>query len=412
MEIAECLTSASFADSARATPTAFTRTRQLPLPRLVAFLINGPRAGLQPELAAFFDHALQSDQDQVPTKSALCQARSQLRPDAIRALLRTSEQSLVRHCEAERWHGFRVLALDGSTLRTPNSPECAQYFGGMQPGAGAFRPLARASALFDVARDSFADAVLGGYGDDERLLASAHFDLLGSSDLVVMDRGYPSREFLAELNQQGVSWCVRMPKTWDAVKRFARSGLDDAVVDLGTPQSPLPARLLRAVLPSGGVFLLATNVQDPTLRPSGFAALYHGRWRIEEAFKLIKARLQVENWSGVMPHTVEQDFYATLVRANCAAAFALAVCPQEACLSLPEPNSTGWRVQINRTLILKSLRHHLASLLLMLDFDAVFSRLLNRLRSPSAFEYTRPDRQSTRVKKVRLAGFHSSYKAA
>ena len=287
--------SASFAELARTVPTAFTRKRLLPLPHLVTFLINGPRAGLQPELAAFFDHALESDRVQAPTKSAFCQARSQLRPTAIRTLVIASGQALLRHCEAERWHGLRVLALDGSTLRTAESPECAEYFGGMQPRAGDFCPIARVSALFDVARDSFVDAVLGKYSDDERSLALDHLDQLGPTDLVVMDRGYPSRNLLAEFSRRGAFWCVRMTTSWKVVKRFARSDRIDALVDLGTPESPLPSRLLRVVLPNGSVFILATNVLDPAFSPSAFADLYHGRWRIEKAFKLIKARLQAEN---------------------------------------------------------------------------------------------------------------------
>jgi len=40
----------------------------------------------------------------------------------------------------------------------------------------------------------------------------------------------------------------------------------------------------------------------------------------------------VENWSGILPHTVEQDLYASLVRANCAAVLALAVRPEKASL--------------------------------------------------------------------------------
>lgn len=48
------------------------------------------------------------------------------------------------------------------------------------------------------------------------------------------------------------------------------------------------------------------------------------RWSLEEAFKLIKARLQFENWSGILPHTVTQDFYAPLLRANCAVVLAWA----------------------------------------------------------------------------------------
>ena len=205
---------------------------------------------------------------------------------------------------------------------------------------------------------------------------------------------------------------MRMGRSWEQVKRFARSDRDDEIVDLGTDRVPLLVRLLRAVLPNGSTLILATTVFDPTLSPADFATLYRGRWRVEEALKLIKARLQVENWSGILPHTVEQDFHASLVRANCAAVLALAVRPEEATLHTPAPNAKGWRVQLNRTLLIKSLRHKLVRLLLAIDFDAVLDRLIRRRRSPSELERTRPDRTAARKKRVRLAGFSPAYKAA
>jgi len=68
--------------------------------------------------------------------------------------------------------------------------------------------------------------------------------------------------------------------------------------------------------------------------------------------------------------------------------------------------------KVYRTLVLKSLRHHLPRLLLALDVAAVLERLVERLRSPSAVERTRPNRSAPRRKGVRIADFHPTYKAA
>lgn len=99
------------------------------------------------------------------------------------------------------------------------------------------------------------------------------------------------------------------------------------------------------------------------------------------------------------------------MRANCADVLALAARMQDARLTLTEPKTTGWRECLNRTITVKSLRHHLVRLLLNLDFDGVFARLLKRLRSPNAIERTRPERSAPRTKKARLVGF-PAYKAA
>jgi len=393
-------------------PSDFTRSRRLPLAHLVAFLLNAPRAGLQSELDAFFDHSLLVPMGRTPTKSALCQARSNLRPQAMRQLLAHSAQVFAEHSTASSWHGLRVLALDSTTLRVPNVPESVEHFGGMLTSCGKFRPLARASALLDVARDAFVDARLGGFADDVRSLAAGHLDALGAGDLLVMDRGYPARQWMAQLCAKGVQFCARIGHPWAQVKRFERSDQHETVVDLGTAKAPLPLRLIRVVLPNASTLMLVTNVFDTAITGTRFASLYRSRWRIEEAFKRIKARLQVENWSGVLPHTVEQDFYASLVRHNCAAVMAMAARPEENGLEPPAPDAKGWRNRINRTLVLKSLRHFLPRLLLALDPHSLLQHLIERLRAPSANERTRPDRRAQRTKGVRIAGFHFAYKAA
>ncbi len=378
----------------------------------MSFLLNAPRAGLQSEINAFFDHALQADLAVPPTKSALCQARRQLDPAAMRSLVSVSAAHFTEHRQAPSWHGYRVLALDSTVLRMPAVPECAEHFGGMHTACGKFRILARASALLDVARDCFVDAYLGGYSEDDRSLAHHHLPALGTNDLLVMDRGYPSRDLLAQLCAQGVKFCVRLPSSWSVAKQAMRGRVADQTCELGTPDAPLKLRVLRHVLPNGRILLLATNLEDASLSAGQFADLYRSRWRIEECFKLIKARLQVENWSGVLPHTVEQDFYATIVRANCAAVLALQADPSHASLLPGEPDSKGWRRALNCTLVIKSLRHMLPRLLLAMDVEGVIERIIARLRAPASKERTRPSRNAPRDEGVRLAGFHYAYKAA
>jgi hypothetical protein len=60
-----------------------------------------------------------------------------------------------------------------------------------------------------------------------------------------------------------------------------------------------------------------TSLLDPVAFPAAaFAELYHGRWRIEEAFKRIKHRLQLEHTSGLSWHAARQDFGAKAVFDN------------------------------------------------------------------------------------------------
>jgi len=46
--------------------------------------------------------------------------------------------------------------------------------------------------------------------------------------------------------------------------------------------------------------------------------LYHQRWPVEEDYKLIKCRIQIENFSGKTVHSVYQDFHAKVFAKNLA----------------------------------------------------------------------------------------------
>lgn len=47
-----------------------------------------------------------------------------------------------------------------------------------------------------------------------------------------------------------------------------------------------------------------------------FADLYHFRWFVEESYKRMKSRLEIENYSGKTPLALLQDFYAKLFSCN------------------------------------------------------------------------------------------------
>jgi hypothetical protein len=60
-----------------------------------------------------------------------------------------------------------------------------------------------------------------------------------------------------------------------------------------------------------------TNLLDAARFPaSQFGDLYHKRWRIEEAFKRLKHRLNLEHVSGLSQQAVEQDVGAKILCDN------------------------------------------------------------------------------------------------
>lgn len=161
-----------------------------------------------------------------------------------------------------------------------------------------------AFALYLPALELTLAAKLYGPSTGERQMLFEHLDLLSPADLLVLDRGYPARWLIACLAQRGIPFCMRADDSgFGAVKAFLHSGLPESVVALRAPdaadcadyecaQTPTLVRLVRVVTPNGRIHAVITSLLDAVAYPApDFAALYHSRWCIEEAFKRLKHRL-------------------------------------------------------------------------------------------------------------------------
>lgn len=348
--------------------TAFTRQRVLTFPALVAFLLCAFKGGLQTRLDELFS-ALQGGTIRAVTKGAVSQARQKLKASVFEALTDRLLLSLATLMPEPRWHGLRLVATDSTTLRVPPWRENQTEFGVQYDVSGQPYVLARALGLFATASRLMLKAVLGRFDDAERALLVQLVPHLAQDDLLLMDRGFPALWLFALLHQRGVPWLARLDGTsWPNVETFLRCGQTETVLTRSlTPAMRRQAqaagvelfghtvsfRLIKVVLPNGTIQVLATSLTDTAAFPArDFAELYHARWGIEEAFKLLKHRLMVEQFTGELPESIRQDFHAKVFTANLA--HALATSAHD---SLPEDKAA--RYFPNLAYILDSLKNRL-----------------------------------------------------
>ncbi|WP_144021125.1 IS4 family transposase [Caballeronia sordidicola] len=362
-DLAARLQSAEFLQIARHSehPGAFTRHRKLPLPSLVALLLTGMRMSVQAELDVFFAHLRQQAQlVRHVSEQAFAQARAKL---SLRALPQLNDWVIERaehYGFIPRWRGLRLVAADASTmrfgLRASHVKRAALAdqiaFGLFLPGA----ELMLAASLHSV------------HERGERQMLFEHLHRLSSTDLLLLDRGYPCRWLVAVLNQLQLPFCMRVDSSGFAcVRKFLRSGLLEQIVTLGAPncrdardyecpREPQTVRLVRHVAPNGNVRVLMTTLFDSVRFPAScFGDLYHQRWRIEEAFKRLKHRLNLEHVSGLSQRAVAQDLAA---RVLCDNLQALTTLTAHTCHELPPDR------RINRAYVHSVLKPLLPSLLL------------------------------------------------
>lgn len=110
-----------------------------------------------------------------------------------------------------RWHGHRVLLIDGSGLSMPDTPPLQQRFG--QPGRvkpGCGFPVLHVLWLFDAATGLIVDLVHNRWDTHDLADASKLHPMLDEGDVLVGDRGFCSYAHLALLGTQGVHAVFRV----------------------------------------------------------------------------------------------------------------------------------------------------------------------------------------------------------
>jgi hypothetical protein len=371
----------------------------------VAFLLCAFKDSLQTLLDDLLP-ALGGSGLRAVTKSAVSQARRKLKATVFEALNESLTGLLNELLPEPRWRGLRLVATDSTTLRVPAWLENQEEFGVQQDSSGQPYVLARALGLLATTSRLMLKSVVGRFDDAERALLVTLLPSLEPDDLLIMDRGFPALWLFAWLQQCGRSFLARMDGTqWPAVEAFLRSDRQEmlltlpistkarrkaraAGVELG--ETALTLRLIKVVLPHGRIEVLATSLTDTEAFPAAeFGSLYHARWNIEEAFKLLKHRLYLEQFSGELPESIRQDFHAKVFTANLAEALA-----REAYETLPEHKAA--RYYPNVTYILNSLGKYLFGWFVQ-HAPAELIRSLITLYA-NTLELQRPGRTSPRPK--------------
>lgn len=405
---------------------AFTRNRTLTFKDLLVFIMRGGRSSLQRELDSFYKEITQSDFNiRKVTKGAFSTARSNLKPEAFVEMLDNVNQTFYTEAPYWVWKGFRLLGADGSRLMLPNHPTVIEEFGthSFGPNGDSPRSMALISLLYDVLNLTTLDAQIAPYSASERDLLNKHLPKTSKGDLLLLDRGYPSILLLFILYAQGLDFCVRMKEDWWLlVKEFKESGEKERIVKFTLPKKDkvafqeeypdflkeeIACRLVCATLENGEKEILCTSLVDMEAYPyEDFPELYHLRWNEEEGYKLLKARAEMECFTGKTALSVKQDFHARV--------FAMVFC---AILAFPieekvrkeySKSKNKHSQKINRTGSLAMFRNISVGLLLrkqVTESLAAFDDIVSNTR-----EIIRPNRKFERKKRPKKL-YYMNYKA-
>ena len=409
------LSARDFLERHRQTAKDFTRQRCLPFVIVILFLLNLVKRALQDELDEFFN--LESGATvaaRVVTKSAFSQARQKLKAEAFVELNDVQVDYFYQHFAYQTWHGLRLLAVDGSTTQLPDTPAIVAHF-----GLWGTLPLARVSQMFDPLNKITLEALLGSKAQGEREYAARHFAHIGPGDLVLLERGYPAFWLFVLILSRNAHFCARMPGgLWNVVDQFVAAGLGEQIVTLvpcataaqecqtrRLATQALRVRLLRIELDSGEVEVLVTSLLDQAQYPYAvFKELYQQRWPVEEDYKVLKVRAEVENWSGKSTLSCYQDFHAKVFTANLTAILAHPAQTEVA----HQSQAKQYTYQVNFAHLLSKMKDTVVRLLRSSVNDDILTSLWQIMLH--TIEPIRPGRKSPRRKASKFKRFAMAYK--
>lgn len=318
----------------------FTRDRKLNVKNLIVLIMRF-KTSIQRELDSFFKETSNSDFNiRKATKSAFTQARAKLKPEGFKRLNEIAVNIFYDEAPYYKWFDFRVLAVDGTRLVLPNHPTIVEEFGQHKfgPKADSLRSLALGSILYDVLNQVSIDAQIDRYVSSERDLLMKHLEFVKKGDLLLLDRGYPCFWLLFLLMAKEIGFCVRLKNNWWLeVNEFVNSTENERIVKFKLPKKDrdklseypeyidkeIECRLIKVVLETGETEVLCTSLINHEKFPiENFKELYHYRWNEEEVYKLLKRRVEVEQFSGKTALAVKQDFYAKVFLLTLCATYA------------------------------------------------------------------------------------------
>ena len=253
------------------------------------------------------------------SEEAFAQARQRMPAEFWLALILLLVSKFQKdHGRHLNMHGFRLLALDGTTWTLERWKAFRDYYGTPKNGSRKKRacPQARMAMLaFPTVRMPLAYEVAP-LSTSEQTLATQLLQHLQPNDLVLIDRGFFSYGLFWQIQNRGAWFGIRL-KRGTKLKTLKGLGWNDRLVvwtpkdsrgkwkKLGLPRS-MRLRVIKYQIDGFRPSAIVTNVLDPKQLSRGDwvrwaedchdkgelkPGLYHRRWEIETTFSELKVTL-------------------------------------------------------------------------------------------------------------------------
>jgi len=254
------------------------------------------------ELMNYFDDI--DKNFEIPSRQAFSQAREKISYLAFKDFFEKSCELAADGDGARTYKGYRLFAVDGTSFLVGDLSKLERFFGSSTTVPG--QAMCRISAVADVLNECIVNAAVSPFCVGERVLAAKQIQELRpvSNALYLFDRGYWSPELVSEIAANDRRFLMRLASNVGTASVKDKNG------------DEIKLRRMSFVLPSGELETLLTNIWEDEMPDDEIICLYAKRWGIETKYLELKARLQIDRFSGDSVNVVLQDIYSTMYISN------------------------------------------------------------------------------------------------
>ena len=315
------------------TGKASVRKRKLPAEQVVWLVIALAlyRHQSMAQVVADLDLVLPDEVNPYIANSALTQARQKLGHEPLEQLFAMCASGWDdRHQHGHSWRGLACYAIDGSTLRTPDTQDNREHFGSQEYASGVLSsyPQLRLLTLTSLSSHLLRAATFGEYNKNEMRYAKELLDSIPAHSLTVLDKGFVSAALLLDIQSEVQRHWLTAAKSNTKWTRLDEHPTDYLVQMSVSPQarkaSPeLPqywkARAIETVSKQGKRRILLTSLMDKKAWPAKeIAQQYDRRWHVELSYRELKQEMlgSERTLRSGHPQTIEQEVWGALLAYN------------------------------------------------------------------------------------------------
>lgn len=243
---------------------------------------------------------------------------------------------IVKHIETfkpKTWNGYRLIAVDGSSVSLPPSAQVKKSFGIFaQTSKGTKTCMAQALICFDVLSNYVLASKIDKMDVGEKsLLRMLLPEIKIANAIFILDRGFGNLSICKMFEKHKHHYCIRLSTQVSSFAKTAMKSIENDFLMLWVPSEgerlncikrgldtkAIQVRIIKVLLDTGEIELLVSNLFDTAaINKTAIKQLYFMRWGIEEGFKKLKPKMKLEHFGCKKMEGIYQEFYAHIFMLN------------------------------------------------------------------------------------------------